>query len=381
MKTSALESLYIIDGQKKDLSPARMLNECLLDCQVTETTSQQWDTIIDETPDPSPAPDVYDPAKVDSYAKQIEDYLAKGRPVSLVFPSSASYGILSKALLDAIWKDGHFTLEDLCIRADWKWDFSPVGNTAAFYNSVEAVYDFLDSMDKKISRYTISEGDSRQLEINAELLSSSEDSIDAEDDIFAGITPFHKEIEMSGTRAVPEAILPCETDWLIYVPFDTCDFRLGGSALSQSQGLTGHAAIHAPDTYYFIDCYEVIREMVEDKVAVSGATICDGGLMTALKKMSANGCGAHINLSGIMKAYSETDIVRILFSETPGVIIQIKDLDYDYIDAEMLLQDVAWFPLGHPTPSDKDIRITSGEMGISGILQSLLGSQISEGED
>ena len=40
--------------------------------------------------------------------------------------------------------------------------------------------------------------------------------------------------------------------------------------------------------------------------------------------------------------------MRILFSEVPGVIFQINDSDYDYLDAELLLQDVMYFPLGHP---------------------------------
>ncbi len=58
--------------------------------------------------------------------------------------------------------------------------------------------------------------------------------------------------------------------------------------------------------------------------------------------------GADIDISGIMSAYGEDKKLRILFSEVPGAIIQIKDSDYDYVDAEFLLQDIAYYPIGHP---------------------------------
>ena len=89
-----------------------------------------------------------------------------------------------------------------------------------------------------------------------------------------------------------------------------------------------------------------------------------------------------LDISGIMSAYGERDAVRILFSEVPGALIQISDIDYDYVDAELLLQDIAYYPIGHPRTGSGGITLRSGgESGISGILQSLLNSQTSEGED
>ena len=53
--------------------------------------------------------------------------------------------------------------------------------------------------------------------------------------------------------------------------------------------------------------------------------------------------------------------------------------DYDYIDAEFLLQDIAYFPLGHPSVGTPGVTVLSGENGITGILESLMNSL--EGED
>ena len=98
--------------------------------------------------------------------------------------------------------------------------------------------------------------------------------------------------------------------------------------------------------------------------------------------MCGDDLGAKIDISGIMNAYDEDKSVRILFSEIPGALIQIKDIDYDYADAEFLLQDIAYYPIGHPVPGSGSIKVKSGRGGgISDILQSLLNSQASEGED
>ena len=91
--------------------------------------------------------------------------------------------------------------------------------------------------------------------------------------------------------------------------------------------------------------------------------------------------GHSLSVSDIVKAYNEKP-VRVLFAEVPGVILQIADIDYDYVDAELLLQDVVYFPLGHPVPGNADLRVAHEEKtGLSSILESLLYTQTSEGED
>ena len=72
-------------------------------------------------------------------------------------------------------------------------------------------------------------------------------------------------------------------------------------------------------------------------------------------------------------------MVRLLFSEVPGAIIQVRDADFDYIDAEFILQDVAYFPLGHPSADGELHLASSAKTGIQTILESLM--QNAEGED
>ena len=143
-------------------------------------------------------------------------------------------------------------------------------------------------------------------------------------------------------------------------------------------GATPAVPADVSDADYFMDCYEVLRELVEDGVVKAGVTVGDGGLMTALRTLSGGGTGADVSIREISKAYNGELPVRILFSEVPGVVIQISDIDYDYVDAELILQDVVYFPIGHPTPGQPEIRLTS-RVEIPQILESLLNTL--EGED
>ena len=187
---------------------------------------------------------------------------------------------------------------------------------------------------------------------------------------------------MRAQNAHPSRLLPDAQSWLIYVPFENADYRLGASALAQVLGVSGAVAPQLEDADYFIDCYEIVRELVEDGVVLSGVTVSDGGLLPALRRMCSSKVGCTVDLSALKSATGESDPVRLLFSEVPGVLFQIADIDYDYVDAELLLQDVAYYPLGHPTPGEPGVRVSkAGRTGIQTILESLIRSQSPEGED
>jgi phosphoribosylformylglycinamidine (FGAM) synthase-like enzyme len=185
---------------------------------------------------------------------------------------------------------------------------------------------------------------------------------------------------LGARRSCPATLAPDPQSWVVYVPFDTSEFRLGGSLLSQTLGVGGGPCPQITDADYFLDCHEVVRELVEDGILLSGATVGEGGLLRTVRQMAADGVGLGVDVSDVMRAYQEQDVLRILFGEVPGAVIQIHDADFDYLDAELLLQDVAFFPLGHPVPGSEEVRVkASAKSGIQTILESLM--QNAEGED
>ena len=370
-KQTILSSEYVIDGARMDITPKRILENCMNpEAQPEEELSG---CIVDEVPDISPVPYVWNPGKIEEYASRTDALRRKGK-FATEFPEASTRGAIAMALIDKIWEEGHFKLDNLEVTAGWKWNPEPVGNMAAFYYSVEALGSYIDSLGIKLKKYSFdnTSGDC-SLSVEANVVENAGEIPEIFDDEF---------IAISGEgRALPDKMISGSSDWVIYVPFDTCEYRIGGSLLAQSVGYKGNRPAEVSDPDYFIDCYEVIRELVEDGVAIAGVTVGRGGLITALRNMAGRECGLEVNIADLEKANKDTDIIRILFSEVPGVILQIKESDYDYVDAELLLQDVVWYPLGHPDPKHKGISITRSESGVAGILQSLLAGQASEGED
>ncbi|MBR1926976.1 MAG: hypothetical protein IJ840_04400 [Bacteroidales bacterium] len=388
-KTSALYSEYIIDGIPRRFTPADILDGCLEREPEQAREYEEREPIVDESVDPCPSAGEFSSQDAQEYLSGVSDLLGTPRNCPAAFAEEFTRSRIAKALLDTIWMKGHFRLSDLLLSAKWRWNTRPIGNMSAFYSSVEAAADYLDSLGISLESYSFSESD-RVSQITFKVAAT-----DKPEDPDEEIGPEEEEIDLPGSapfgsphpvigrrRAVPDRLFPDPDSWIIFVPFDICDFRLGNSLLCEAYGHNGDASPEIGDGDYFIDCFEIIREFVEDKVLLSGRTVSDGGLLPALKSMCGENVGAKIDISGIMNAYDEDNGVRVLFSEVPGTLIQIKDIDYDYADAEFLLQDIAYYPIGHPVPGSGEITVKSGRGGgISDILQSLLSSQASEGED
>lgn len=369
--SSFFDSEYIIDGIRCDCTPGQMLKEAMAYTAAAEgeRSGLAPGTVVDETSDRIPAQTKYDENRIYSYLKLVLDSGLSGkRKFPILYPDVFTRQRIAVTLLEAIWKKGHFTLENIVLSASWEWDPEPVGNMAAFYSSVGAASEYICGLGTALQEYSCSEvkgACSADFSVYG-LIPSGEDDLTG--------------ISISAERACPEEAVADSRSWIIYIPFDQCSFRLGGSVLSGILG-SGGMAPEICDPDYFIDCYEVVRELVEDRVVIAGTTVCDGGLAAAAARM-ARTTGIPLDLSGIMTAYHENDITRILFSEIPGVIVQIDDNDYDYIDAQLLLQDIAYYPLGHPSPSSEGIEVMrKGRSGVADILAALMQGTPPAGED
>ncbi len=388
-KASALYSEYIIDGIPRRFTPADILDGCLDHETEQPREYEEHEPIVDESVDPCPSAGEFKSQDAQEYLSGVSALMGTTRNCPAAYAEEFTRSRIAKALLDTIWMKGHFRLSDLLLSAKWRWNTRPLGNMAAFYGSVEAAADYLDSLGISLDSYSFTESE-RVSQISFKVAAT-----DRAEDPDAEIGPEEEEIDLPGNapfgsphpvigrrRAIPDKLVPDPESWIIFVPFDSCEFRLGNSILCEVYGQNGDGSPEIGDGDYFIDCFEIIREFVEDKVVLSGRTVSDGGLLPAMKAMCGEDIGAKIDISGIMNAYDEDKSIRVLFSEVPGVLIQIKDIDYDYADAEFLLQDIAYYPIGHPTAGSSGIKVKSGRGGgISDILQSLLSSQASEGED
>lgn len=353
------------------LSPAHMLRECMTDPPLLPDGDAE--TIADERLDPQPRDFSFKESHIPAYTRAVSGCK---RSFPLPFAGPYTVGKVAQALLDAIWMNGHFRLGDLSLKADWKWNGRSIGLPAAFYASVEAACGYTDALGLKFSQYSVT-GGTPGVSFKATTV-AEEDAPDEETSLLRELPYRTANPRISRKRKTPATLVPEAGDWLIYIPFDPCDYRLGGSLLAQAVGASPAAPPEIGDADYFIDCYEVVRELVEDGVVKAGVTVGEGGLMTALRAFSQGGTGAEVCIRDICKACGGELPVRVLFAEVPGVVIQIADLDYDYVDAELILQDVVYYPIGHPTPGSAAVRITD-KVDLPQILESLMNTL--EGED
>ena len=376
-------STYIIDGAQMPQTPAQMLNSCMPDACRGGEDGTGFENIVDETVDPALRKTAYSPDGILSYLEKVRKIKSGARPEANISPKSYTRRKIAAALLDTLWKKGHFTLEDLGVRAAWKWDCAPMGNMAAFYFSAEAAGEYLFDLNIRLDGYSfekLQDVCDVLFSVSAEV-PAAEDTGDEYDFINEKEPKEMRYCWISDEDKCGDRLTDDPSSWLVYIPFDSCDYRLGDSLFEKANGASGDKAPDIQDPDYFIDCFEVIRELVEDGVIISGTAVGPGGLLAAAAGMSEE-TGLSIDVSGIERAAGETDVVRILFSEVPGVLIQINNDDYDYIDAQMLLQDIAYFPIGHPSSKAGGLSVVHGKRpGVSSILAALIEGHYSEGED
>lgn len=348
-KVSPLFSQYILDGVQMDETPFSALYDCLDGNGTVDVPEGPFQDIVDEYLDKKPIAFQYDPDKVLEYVEKILQTPRNRKLVNLDYPLSWTKNVISNTLLECLFKDGHFTLQDILLMAKWDWNNEPAGNMAAFYDSTVTAGRYLFDLGVKLDRYFV-ESNRRECLFDLEVRS-----------------------KMSSRRKCPDTMGTDPKDWLVYIPFDNGKYCLGGSALARVVGGGSGVEGNTQDPDYFIDCYEVVRELVEDGVVVAGIPVGYGGLATVAEKFRGRK-GLNMEIGGIMSAMGESDPIKILFAETPGVLIEIKDDDYDYLDAQLLLQEIAYYPIGHPNPESHELSISREDRNnVVGILNSLMG--------
>lgn len=381
-KESALYSQYIIDGVKYDATPAELLEECMRTSGSIRPEKDSHADIVDESTEPPVTTFTYENDRDPEYLRACMEASEEERTFRMLYPDTFTRQRIAYALIDRLWNQGHYRLGNLEMSARWSWNKRPLGNMAAFYTSAEAVNSYLFDLGVRLCECIFEESDQESnVWFEAWLPEREPEEDDETQEVTFKSSPFESRHPwISEERKCPSCLKADPSSWVIFIPFDTCSFRIGGSLLAQTQGRNGGIGPHIKDPDYFIDCYEVIRELVEDGIVTAGVTVGDGGLATAAGKMCRE-WGLDMDLSGMMASYQENDSTRLLFSEIPGVLIQISDNDYDYLDSQLILQDVAYYPIGHPNMENAGLRFLKGEKsGVAGILASLL-EQASEGED
>ena len=228
----------------------------------------------------------------------------------LVNAANGSVLSIAEALTNIIWAPLADRIRSVSLSANWMWPAKNPGENARIYQAVQAASDF-----------------ACQIGVN---IPTGKDSMSmtqkyADDVVYApGTVIISASGEVADIRKVVEPVLQNDPQKaLLFIDFSFTNRCLGGSAFAQSVNRLGNEAPTVTDAEKFVTTFNAVQELIENGLVAAGHDIGSGGLITTLLEMcfSDNQTGLNIDLSGI----GETDVIKVLFAENPGIVIQCSD--------------------------------------------------------
>lgn len=230
--------------------------------------------------------------------------------VAMVDPAAGSVMAIAEALTNIVFAPLTDKLSGVSLSANWMWPCRNEGEDARLYKAVEAASDFACALGINIPTgkdslsMTQKYGDKKVLSPGTVIISAG--------------------AEVSDVRKIVSPVLAHEKNsHIYYIDFSFDTLKLGGSALAQTLNKLGNEVPTVKDPEYFKDAFNAVQEAIEKGLVLAGHDISAGGMITALLEMcfaNVEG-GLEVNLDNI----AESDIVKILFAENPGILVQVKE--------------------------------------------------------
>ena len=233
--------------------------------------------------------------------------------VALVDPVAGSVMAIAESLTNIVFAPLTHGLSGVSLSANWMWPCRNKGEDARLYDAVEAASQFAISLGINIPT-------------GKDSLSMTQKYAGDEADVLSpGTVIISAAGEVSDVKKIVSPVLQNEPNSAVYhIDFSFAPLALGGSALAQSLGKLGNETPSVDEPEYFRDAFVAVQELIAGGYVLAGHDISAGGLVTTLLEMcfpNSKG-GLKIDFSAI----PETDLVKLLFAENPGVVLQLKNL-------------------------------------------------------
>ncbi len=231
---------------------------------------------------------------------------------ALVDPAAGSKLAIAEALTNLMWAPLTHGLKGVSLSGNWMWPAKNEGENARLYKAVEAVSDFACRLGINIPT-------------GKDSLSMTQKYPKGEIVYSPGTVIISAVAEVDDIRkTISPALEPIEGSQIIYIDFSKDEFKLGGSSFAQIINEIGTEAPSVKDDVYFAKAFETIQQLIKQNHILAGHDISSGGMITTLLEMCfpVPDIGMKINTSEL-----GTDLIKILFSENPGVIIQVNEIN------------------------------------------------------
>ena len=267
--------------------------------------------------------------------KGIATAIGHAPQAALADPAAGSVLSVAESLTNLVWAPLADGMESISLSANWMWPCrAQEGEDARLYKAVEALSAFC-----------------RQLHINVptgkDSLSMTQKYPDGEKIIAPGTVIVSSGGEVSDVRKIVSPVMKNISKSRFYhIDFSFDTLQLGGSAFAQTQGKVGSDVPTVKNPEYFCDAFMAVQQLINEGLVLAGHDISAGGLVTTLLEM----CFANVK-GGIavnLDKMTETDTVKALFAENPGVIIQVNDADSTRVKKILDDAGVAYIKIGVP---------------------------------
>lgn len=251
---------------------------------------------------------------------------------ALVNPASGSRTAIAEALSNIVFAPLKDNLKSVSLSANWMWACKNEGEDARLYEAVQACSDFAIELGINIPTGKDSLS-MKQKYPNEEVIAPGTVIISA-----AG--------NCSDITKVVEPVLQKKGGSIYYINLSQDEFKLGGSSFAQTLNKIGTDVPTIKDSNFFKSAFNIVQELIKDNQILAGHDIGSGGLITTLLEM----CFADTNLGATISfdGFAEKDIIKILFAENIGLVLQAKD-DATF---EKAFEGLEIFKLGNAATSE-----------------------------
>ncbi len=260
--------------------------------------------------------------------KGIATAIGHAPQAALANPAAGSVLSVAESLTNLVWapltidaEKGASAMDSISLSANWMWPCrSQKGEDARLYTAVKALSDFCCALQINVPT-------------GKDSLSMTQKYPNGDKVVSPGTVIVSAGGEVSDIKKIVSPVLKqVNGKWnnsrLYHIDFSFDTLKLGGSAFNQSWGLVGSDVPTVQNPEYFRDAFLAVQQLVSEGLILAGHDISAGGLITCLLEMCfANTTGGlKLDLSKFKgEAASQDALVKILFAENPGVVIQVSD--------------------------------------------------------
>lgn len=264
---------------------------------------------------------------------------------ALVDPVAGSQLAIAEALTNIVFAPLTYGLEGVSLSANWMWPCRNEGEDARLYDAVEAASDLAISLGINIPT-------------GKDSLSMTQKYPNGEKVLSPGTVIISAIGEVSDVKKILSPVLVANPAYPVYhIDFSFSPLALGGSAFAQALGQLGDETPRIEEPEYFREAFTAVQELIQRGVLTAGHDISGGGLITALLEMCFPSMKGGLSVD--LTAFPEDDIVKLLFAENPGVLVQTSHPEV----LEEVLRDasIGFARIATPTADGRTLSVSYGK--------------------